>query len=151
MIAPISDTGMRLSDTFGLLWSNLELDHENPSINLVEKPCKHLKPFSGKRLAPLVGASLAALIIMHQQRVSTQFLFPSYTNEFKCNGNSTSAALNKWLKQYTEQGVIHSFRNSFRDSLRKAEVDIKLTDQLGGWTSSSISQSYDAGHILKLK
>ena len=99
----------------------------------------------------LVGVALGAIKFMHRQRVSTQFLFPSYTNEIKCNGNAASAALNKWFKQYTEQGVIHSFRHSFRDRLREAEVDLKLIDQLGGWASSSIGQSYGAGHTLKQK
>ena len=100
---------------------------------------------------PLVGASLAAIKIMHRQGVSSQFLFPSYTSATKCNGNSASAALNKWIKQYTEKGVIHSFRHSFRDRLREAEVDVELTDQLGGWASASIGQSYGSGHTLKQK
>ena len=151
MIALISDTGMRLSEALGLVWSDIELDHEYPHINLVEHPWRHLKTSGSKRLVPLVGASLEALNIMHRQGFNTKFLFPSYTNEAKCNGNSASAALNKWLKQYTGQGVIHSFRHSFRDRLREAEVDVELTDQLGGWASSSIGQSYGAGHTLKQK
>ena len=109
------------------------------------------KTFGGKRFVPLVGVSLEAVKVMHQQGFCTQFLFPSYSSATKCNGNSASAALNKWLKQYTGQGVIHSFRHSFRDRLREAEVDIELTDQLGGWASSSIGQSYGSGHTLKQK
>ena len=69
----------------------------------------------------------------------------------KCNGNSASAALNKWMKAYTGQGVVHSFRHSFRDRLRAAEVDTELTDQLGGWALSSIGQGYGAGHTLEKK
>ena len=148
MIALISDTGMRLSEALGLVWSDVELNHEYPHINLVEHPWRHLKTCGSKRLLPLVGVALEAIKVMHRQGVSTQFLFPSYTNEIKCNGNSASAALNKWLKQYTEQGVIHSLRHSFRDRLREAEVDLELTDQLGGWASSSIGQSYGAGYHL---
>ena len=151
VIALISDTGMRLSEALGLVWSDIELDHEYPHINLVEHPWRQLKTSGSKRLVPLVGASLEAVKVMHQQRFSTQFLFPSYTSATKCNGNSASAALNKWLKQYTEQGVIHSFRHSFRDRLREAEVDVELTDQLGGWASSSIGQSYGSEHTLKQK
>ena len=151
VIALISDTGMRLSEALGLVWGDVRLDHEYPHINLVEHPWRQLKTSGSKRLVPLVGVSLEAIKVMHQQGFSTQFLFPSYTNEAKCNGNSASAALNKWLKQYTGQGVIHSFRHSFRDRLREAEVDVELTDQLGGWASSSIGQSYGAGHTLKQK
>ena len=151
VIALISDTGMRLSEALGLVWSDIELDHEYPHINLVEHPWRQLKTSGSKRLVPLVGASLEAVKVMHQQRFSTQFLFPSYTSATKCNGNSASAALNKWLKQYSEQGVIHSFRHSFRDRLREAEVDVELTDQLGGWASSSIGQSYGSVHTLQQK
>ena len=151
VIALISDTGMRLSEALGLVWGDVRLDHEYPHINLVEHPWRQLKTSGSKRLVPTVGASLEAVKVMHQQRFSTQFLFPSYTSATKCNGNSASAALNKWLKQYTEQGVIHSFRHSFRDRLREAEVDVELTDQLGGWASSSIGQSYGSGHTLKQK
>jgi integrase len=151
VIALISDTGMRLSEALGLVWGDVRLDHEYPHINLVEHPWRQLKTSGSKRLVPLVGVSLEAIKVMHQQGFSTQFLFPSYTNEAKCNGNSASAALNKWLKQYTGQGVIHSFRHSFRDRLREAEVDVELTDQLGGWASSTIGQSYGSGHTLKQK
>jgi integrase len=151
VIALISDTGMRLSEALGLVWGDVRLDHEYPHINLVEHPWRQLKTSGSKRLVPLVGVSLEAVKVMHQQGFSTQFLFPSYTSATKCNGNSASAALNKWLKQYTGQGVIHSFRHSFRDRLREAEVDVELTDQLGGWASSSIGQSYGSGHTLKQK
>jgi integrase len=151
LIAIISDTGMRLSEALGLVWSDVRLDHEYPHINLVEHPWRQLKTSGSKRLVPLVGVSLEAIKVMHQQGFSTKFLFPSYTSAIKCNGNSASAALNKWLKQYTGQGVIHSFRHSFRDRLREAEVDVELTDQLGGWASSTIGQSYGSGHTLKQK
>ena len=151
MIALISDAGMRLSEALGLVWSDVELNHEYPHVNLVEHPWRHLKTSGSKRLMPLVGVSLEAVKVMHQQKFSTQFLFTSHTSAAKCNGNSVSATLNKWLKQYTEQGVIHSFRHSFRDRLREAEVDIELTDQLGGWASPSIGQSYGSGHTLKQK
>jgi integrase len=151
VIALISDTGMRLSEALGLVWGDVRLDHEYPHINLVEHPWRQLKTSGSKRLVPLVGVSLEAIKVMHQQGVSTQFLFPSYTTATKCNGNSASAALNKWLKQYTGQGVIHSFRHSFRNRLREAELDVELTDQLGGWASSTIGQSYGSGHALKQK
>ena len=151
VIALISDTGMRLSEALGLVWGDVRLDHEYPHINLVEHPWRQLKTSGSKRLVPLVGVSLEAVKVMHQQGFSTQFLFPSYTSATKCNGNSASAALNKWLKQYTGQGVIHSFRHSFRDRLREAEVDVELTDQLSGWASSTIGPSYGSGHTLKQK
>ena len=151
LIALISDTGMRLSEAVGLVWGDVVIDHQFPHINLVPHPWRPLKTSGSKRVVPLIGVSLQAIKIMHQQSHCTQFLFPSYTNEEKCNGNSASAALNKWIKAYTKHGVIHSFRHSFRDRLRAAEVNTELTDQLGGWSVSSIGQSYGAGHTLEQK
>ena len=151
MLALISDTGMRLSEALGLVWGDIDLKHKHPHINLVPHPWRSLKTSGSKRLVPLVGVSLEAIKTMHRQGVSHTFLFKSYTNETSCNGNSASAALNKWLKEYTEHGVVHSFRHSFRDRLREAEVDLELTDQLGGWASSSVGQSYGTGHTLEQK
>ena len=107
--------------------------------------------FFKQKTAYEISACLVGSEMCIRDRFSAQFLFPSYTSATKCNGNSASAALNKWLKQYTGQGVIHSFRHSFRDRLREAEVDVELTDQLGGWASSTIGQSYGSGHTLKQK
>ena len=151
LIALISDTGMRLSEAVGLVWGDMVIDHQFPHINLVPHPWRPLKTSGSKRVVPLIGVSLQAIKIMHQQSHCTQFLFPSYTNEEKCNGNSASAALNKWIKAYTKHGVIHSFRHSFRDRLRAAEINTELTDQLGGWSVSSIGQSYGVGHTLEQK
>ncbi|MDB2452758.1 tyrosine-type recombinase/integrase [Planktomarina temperata] len=151
LLALISDTGMRLSEALGLVWGDVDLEHEYPHINLVPHLWRPLKTSGSKRLVPLVGVALTAIKLMHQQGVNTQFLFPSYTNAERCNGNSASAALNKWIKAYTKQGVVHSFRHSFRDRLRAAEVNTELTDQLGGWALSSVGQGYGDGHTLAQK
>ena len=151
LIALISDTGMRLSEALGLVWGDVCIDHTYPHITLVPHPWRQLKTTGSKRLILLVGAALEAIKTMHRQPLSTEFLFPSYTTAARCNGNSASAALNKWLKAYTEQGVIHSFRHSFRDRLRAADIDTELVDQLGGWAVSSVGQSYGSGHTLEQK
>ena len=151
LLALISDTGMRLSEALGLVWGDVNLEHEYPHINLVPHLWRPLKTSGSKRLVPLVGVALTSIKLMHRQGVNAQFLFPSYTNAERCNGNSASAALNKWIKAYTKQGVVHSFRHSFRDRLRAAEVSTELTDQLGGWALSSVGQSYGEGHTLLQK
>ena len=147
LIALISDTGMRLSEALGLVWDDVKLKHECPHISLKPHPWRRLKTAGSKRLIPLVGASLEAIKVMHRQS-TTQFLFPSYANEHECKGNSSSAALNKWLKQYAPDAVIHSFRHSFRDRLRNAGVQSEIIDQLGGWSRQSVGQGYGQGYDL---
>jgi len=78
-----------------------------------------------------------------------KYLFPRYTKGGKCNANSASAALNKWMKQYVEDGcVIHSFRHSMRDRLREVECPSDIIDQIGGWSCSSVGQNYGIGYKL---
>ncbi len=151
LIALISDTGMRLSEALGLVWEDVCLDHQYPHVSLVPHPWRPLKTSGSKRLVPLVGVSLEAIKTTHRQGVSHPFLFKSYTNEIKCNGNSASAALNKWMKGHTEKGVVHSFRHSLRDRLREAGVDREIIDQLGGWSVSNVGEGYGAGHSLGKK
>jgi integrase len=148
LVALISDTGLRLSEALGLCWDDVHLDHEYPHIALKEHPWRPLKTTSSKRLLPLVGCALEAVKLLHKHR-STPFLFNSYTNAKQCNGNSCSAALNKWLKQYVPDAVMHSFRHTFRDRLRNAGVQSEVIDQLGGWSKQSVGQGYGDGYSLR--
>ncbi len=149
LIALISDTGMRLSEACGLMTSDICLDGEMPHINLVAHPWRRLKTGSSSRQIPLVGASLwAAKRAVYQTH---QFAFPKYCNETKCNANSASAALNKWLKPRVPDGcVTHSFRHSLRDRLRAAECPADIIDAIGGWTTEGVGHQYGRGYSLQV-
>ena len=150
LIALISDTGMRLSEACGLLSSDIVLDMDIPHISLTEHAWRRLKTSSSTRSIPLVGASLwAAKEIKAKGKA---FAFPKYCNTQKCNANSASAALNKWLKPRLPEGcVIHSFRHSLRDRLRAVECPSDIVDALGGWTTEGIGQRYGKGYDLNVK
>ena len=78
-----------------------------------------------------------------------QFAFPRYTNTSKCNANSASASLNKWLKnQLIGDYVIHSFRHSLRDRLRAVECPSDIVDSIGGWITAGVGQGYGKGYPL---
>ena len=147
LIALISDTGMRLSEACGLLTSDICLDGELPHIKLVVHPWRRLKTGPSSRSIPLVGVSLwAAKQVVKQNH---QFAFPKYCNETKCNANSASAALNKWLKLSVPDGcVIHSFRHSLRDRLRAVECPADIIDAIGGWTTEGVGHQYGKGYSL---
>ena len=151
LIALISDTGMRLSEAVGLIRDDVILDHEYPHINLKLHPWRSLKTVGSKRQIPLVGAALEAMKVMHRHS-QHPFLFKNYTDKNRCNGNSASAALNKWLKPRVPQGcVVHSFRHSIRDRLRAADVNPEIIDDICGWSSQSVGQSYGNGYSLEQK
>jgi len=150
LIALISDTGMRLSEACGLLASDIGVDADIPHIILTEHPWRRLKTFSSTRSIPLVGASLWAAGQIKAQ--GTEFAFPKYCTTQKCNANSASAALNKWLKPRLPEGcVVHSFRHSLRDRLRAVECPSDIVDAIGGWTTEGIGQRYGTGYDLNVK
>ena len=65
--------------------------------------------------------------------------------------HSASAAINKWLKPRVPEGcVIHSFRHSLRDRLRAVQCPSDMIDQIGGWTTVGVGQSYGEGYGLGL-
>lgn len=153
IVAMISDTGMRLSEACGLMFTDVRLDCEIPHIMIKSNMCRSLKTRSSERIIPLVGLSLwaAKQAIQVPYREGREFLFPRYIKDNKCNSNSASAALNKWLKAHVDEGcVIHSFRHSLRDRLRAVECPSDIVDQIGGWSRSSVGQSYGEGYPLKV-
>ena len=151
VIALVSDTGMRLAEVCGLERKDVVLDAPIPHITLQPNSARRLKTESSERKIPLVGASLWAATQAFEALgcEDEKYLFPRYTKGGKCNANSASAALNKWMKPYVEDGcVIHSFRHSIRDRLRAVECPSDIVDQIGGWSRSSVGQNYGIGYKL---
>ena len=73
----------------------------------------------------------------------SEFAFPNYNDGLRTNANSASAALNKWLKSKIGRGyTIHSFRHSMRDRLRAVECPSEIIDQIGGWLTQGVGNSY---------
>ena len=109
-----------------------------------------LRPKGSNRVIPLIGSSLwAAKRVLE---AGNKYAFPRYTNEKKCNANSASNGLNKWLKPRTPNGcVIHSFRHSLRDRLRAIQCPSDIADAIGGWSTSGVGQSYGSGYNLEVK
>lgn len=148
IVALISDTGMRLAEAVGLHQDDLVLDADVPYVQVREQAWRPLKTSTSHRVIPLVGASLWAAQRIKQN--GSDYAFPRYTDGIKCNSNSASAALNKWIKQVVGSGnVIHGFRHSFRDRLRAVSAPIDMIDQLGGWSLQSVGQGYGDGYDLK--
>ena len=148
LLALISDTGMRLSEAAGLALNDIVLDSEIPYINLKPNESRRLKTKQSSRKIPLVGLSLWAA-----QQVQSEFngtyAFPRYTKGERCNANSASAVLNKWVKKITTQPVsLYSFRHALTDRLRVIQCSRDIIDAIGGWTVVSIGEKYGEGYKL---
>ena len=83
--------------------------------------------------------------------MSSQFAFPNYNDGQRTNANSDSAALNKWLKGKIGEGyTTHSFRHSMRDRLRAVECPSDVIDQIGGWLTQGVGNSYGEGYPVNI-
>ena len=148
LIALISDTGMRIAEAAGLLKLDIQLDHEIPHVILKPHAWRQLKTADGERMIPVVCKSLWAARRIFE-RTDTEFAFPHFTNATRCNSNSASATLKKWMKPLVPHGcVFHSSRHSRRDRLRAVETPTEIADVLGGCISKSVGQSYGKGYDL---
>jgi integrase len=152
IVALISDTGMRLSEATGLHIDDIKLDCEIPYIDLKPHSWRTLKTKGSQRQIPLVGASLWAAKRVKETNTASPFAFPKYKSAKGTNANSASAAINKWLKPRVPEGcVVHSFRHSLRDRLRAVQCPSDLIDQIGGWATAGVGQSYGEGYAIKAK
>ena len=138
LIALISDTGMRLAEAAGLHINDLQLDEDIPYVDIKPHPWRSLKTKGSQRQVPLVGASLWAAQRI-KANASSCFAFPRYTDNSRCNANSASSALNKWLHaNFRKDIVIHGFRHAMRDLLRAIGCPSEMIDQIGGWFSGRL-------------
>ena len=149
LVALISDTGMRLSEAAGLHVDDIKLDCEIPHIDLKPHAWRGLKTRGSQRQIPLVGASLWAAKRVKANNTASPYAFPRYTSAEGTKANSASAAINKWLRPRVPEGcVIHSFRHSLRDRLRAVQCPSDMIDQIGGWSTAGVGQSYGEGYGL---
>lgn len=150
-VALVSDTGLRLGEAAGLALEDLVIDGPSPKVVIREHPWRRLKTASSARSVPLVGASLWAAKRICSTVSDGVYAFPRYNSSGQTNANSASAALNKWLKPMVpERCTMHSFRHSLRDRLRAVECPSDIVDQIGGWQSDGVGQTYGRGYPISV-
>ena len=150
-VALVADTGMRLAEAVGLAREDLCIETDIPYVIVRPHSWRRLKTAGSERIIPLVGVALWAATRLVNNNNGTKFCFPQYNKSRTTNANSASAALNKWLKNYVSNGsTMHNFRHSIRDRLRAVECPSDIIDQIGGWTTSGVGQSYGEGYPLEV-
>ena len=147
LIALIADTGMRLAESAGLLRSDFIEQDGILCVNIRPHPWRSLKTASSARIIPLVGSAKWAAQRILVQPDGSKFAFPNYNDGQRTNANSASAALNKWLKtKIGPEYTIHGLRHSMRDRLRAVECPSDVIDQIGGWLTHGVGNSYGNGY-----
>ena len=140
----LGETGCRLSEVVGLRVE--DIDMENDRIHIRPNVSRRLKTRGSERTLPLVGyAKLAMLQALSQ--ANEEWLYPRYVKTGKCNANSASASINKWLKRDFNGLTAHCLRHTMRDRLRAVECPMDMIDQIGGWRSvATIGVGYGKGY-----
>lgn len=155
IVTLLAETGCRLGEVTGLASNDVYLNAETPYIDLKEHPWRSLKNDKASvRKVPLTPRALEAIKAAHALSDGSKFLFPQYTTADKCNVNSASATLNKWIR--TRDGLqdsgltCHSLRHSMKDLLRTVQCPDSVQDQILGHTTPGVGARYGQGYPLNL-
>ncbi|WP_394197876.1 DUF6538 domain-containing protein [Litoreibacter albidus] len=152
LVGLVADTGMRLAEAAGLLREDIVRSSDG-SLHVVVKPhpWRRLKTKGSERMIPLEGLSRWAAERVLADDTGSRFAFPRYNKTNTTNANSASAALNKWIKETTqEKYTMHGFRHALRDRLRAVECPADIVDQIGGWQTEGIGHGYGSGYPLEV-
>ena len=142
-------TGARLAEIVGL--RKQDFDPVVGTINIRSHASRPLKTTASERIVPLMPAALNALQTQ-MNNSTTDFLFPAYANAAKTNNDGASATLSKWGKKFVATKTMHSFRHTFRDSLRAVMCPESIAKEIGGWSSThDVSVGYGQGYPIELK
>ena len=128
----LGETGCRLSEIVGLRIE--DIDMENELIYIRPNAARRLKTRGSERILPLIGYARLAMLQANSQ-ANEEWLYPRYMKTGKCNANSASASIKKWLKRDFDGLTAHCLRHTMRDRLRAVECPMDMIDQIGGWRS----------------
>ena len=150
LIALVADTGLRLAEAAGILRDDIKTEADGSMHVVIQPhPWRSLKTKGSERIVPLEGLSRWAAERILAQHSGSVFAFPSYNQGETTSANSASAALNKWIKTLTGETItMHGFRHAMRDRLRAVECPSDIVDQIGGWQTEGVGQSYGSGYPL---
>ena len=138
-------TGCRPLEIGGLMGADVDLNPNTPLIRIRPNPRRRLKNTSSERIIPLVGDTLAAAK-MALEASSGDWPFPASCAQTEL----LSARLNKAIRA---SGVPHSpaltaysFRHTFVEAMRQAEVKPEIMRVLIGHQRSAMTDRYGASH-----
>jgi integrase len=155
IITVLAETGCRLAEVTGLASADVYLDAETPYIDIKEHPWRSLKNDKGTvRKVPLTPRAMEAIAAAQAISKGSKFLFPKYTTADKCNINTASATLIKWIR--SRNGLKnakvdnHSLRHSMKDRLRAVQCPDSIQDQILGHTTKGTGAGYGKGYPLEV-
>jgi integrase len=149
-------SGMRMNEICQLSEDDITVD-DGTDIILVrsdEDGTKRVKTSSGHRFIPVHPELKRLGFLDHVAKVradggSKARLFPELST---ASTGYISDNFSKWFANFLDKVAVtdgrknfHSFRHTFRDALREAEIPQDRVRELGGWSSGSTEDDYGAG------
>ena len=144
-------TGMRLEEIGQLTKDDIKRQDEIWFFNLDHAPHKGqvLKNESSRRQIP-IHPRLIELGFLDLVSSSNGRLFPGLSS---AGARQLTASWSQWFGRYLRQVIcitdrrktFHSFRHTFKDMCREAEIGKELHDRLTGHSSSDIGDHYGSG------
>jgi len=149
-------TGMRLNEICQLRPKDILQINDVWAFNVSDEAVwQKLKNASSRRAVPIHSDLLErGIAAFARSRQSHERLFHELTlPKSGFLSDCFSKKFNRRLRATgfdTKETVFHSFRHTFRDALRAAEVPTAVAKALGGWSDSSISEGYGSGYPIAI-
>ncbi len=149
-------SGMRLNEICQLTEDDIAIE-DGTDIILIrtdEDGVKRVKTSAGHRFVPIHPelkrlGFLDHVAAVREKQPARARLFPELTT---ASTGYISDNFSKWFANFLDKVGIkdarknfHSFRHTFRDGLREAEIPQDRVRELGGWSSGSTEDDYGSG------
>lgn len=149
-------SGMRLNEICQLTEDDIAVE-DGTDVILVrsdEDDAKRVKTAAGHRFVPIHPELKRLGFLDHvagvrEKQSARARLFPELTT---ASTGYISDNFSKWFANFLDKVEIkdsrknfHSFRHTFRDALREAEIPQDRVRELGGWSSGSTEDDYGSG------
>lgn len=150
-------TGMRLNEICQLTLDDFSVE-DGVDIILIRNDddggTKQIKTAAGQRFIP-VHSELRRIGLIHyvaarrEKSVPTDALFPELSiGSTGYRSDQFSKYFSRFLghaKITDKKKVFHSFRHTYRDALREADISIEKVRALGGWSGKNTEDHYGSG------
>lgn len=143
-------TGARIAEIVGLRVKDVHLDGELPYLNVIDYEKRSLKNKNSRRQIPLVALGVT-MLRDYLAANQSEFLFPRYMGSIGVKANSASITVNNFIRTIAPNKTSHSSRHAMQDLMRNAGVHKSLSDEIGGWGKSGISDRYGLGYSMAQK
>lgn len=150
-------TGMRLNECCQLLTDDIR-EMDGVHIIIVSEDSKdgvddkRVKTEAGERYVPIHPELVRIGLLIHWESMKKKRerrLFPDLNKGV--NGyysNPFSQSFGRFLKEInikTSKISFHSFRHTYRDALRHADISVERVKALGGWANTETHEDYGSG------